>query len=279
MPNLSDTVAVVTGASRGVGRGIALSLGDAGATVYVTGRSVADDTTENLPGTVTETAELVADRGGEGIAVRCDHTVDADVEALFARVDDEQGRVDLLVNNVWGGYEGFDETFDDPFWTQSMDRWSGMFDAGVRAHYAASRLAARRMVDRGEGLVVNVSSGDGDKYRGSVMYDVAKTAVDRMAKAMAHELRDRGVAAVSLYPGFVRTERVVRAFEETGEEVPEETHSPEYVGRAVTALAADPDMMGKSGQVLVTGDLAREYGFTDTDGTQPPPFELDTEPI
>ncbi|KTG08485.1 hypothetical protein AUR64_17530 [Haloprofundus marisrubri] len=276
MPNLFDTVAVVTGASRGVGRGIALSLGDAGATVYVTGRSVAGDTTDNLPGTVTETAKMVTERGGQGVAVRCDHTVDADVGALFARIDDEQTHLDLLVNNVWGGYEGYDETFDDPFWTQPMDRWSGMFDAGVRAHYTASRLAARRMVDKEDGLVVNVSSGDGDRYRGSVMYDVAKTAVDRMAKAMAHELRDHDVAAVSLYPGFVRTERVVRAFEDAGEGVPEETHSPEYVGRAVAALAADPDVMEKSGQVLLTGALAREYDFTDTDGTQPPPFELET---
>jgi NAD(P)-dependent dehydrogenase (short-subunit alcohol dehydrogenase family) len=133
------------------------------------------------------------------------------------------------------------------------------------------------MVDARSGLVVNISSGDGAKYRGSVMYDVAKTAVDRMAKAMAHELRDYTVAAVSLYPGFVRTERVVRAFEEAGEDVPEETHSPEYVGRAVTALAADVDVMDKSGQILVTGALAREYDFTDTDGTRPPPFELESE--
>ena len=207
------------GASRGVGRGIAVELGDAGATVYVTGRSVSDGT-EGLPGTVTETAELVTERGGEGIAVRCDHTVDADVEALFERIEREQGSLDPLVNNVWGGYEEYDETFDDPFWAQPLDRWDAMFDAGVRARFTASRLAAPLLFESDRGLVVATSSGDGAKYRGSVPTDVAKTAVDRLGKATAHELREHGVAAVVVSPGF-----------------------------------------------------------TDTDGSQPPAFELDTEPL
>lgn len=279
MTDLTDTVALVTGASRGVGRGVALELGSAGATVYVTGRSVADDRTEGLPGTVTETATRVTERGGEGIAVRCDHTVDSDVEALFERIAAEEGRLDLLVNNVWGGYEGHDGTFDDPFWEQSMDRWSGMFDAGVRAHYTATRLAAPTMIARETGLVVFVSAGDGEKYRGNTMYDVAKTAVDRMGKAVAHELRPHGVASVVLHPGFVRTERVERAFEEMGEDVPDVTHSPEFVGRAVVALASDDEVLARSGAIFKTADLGTEYGFTDVDGSQPAPFELDTEPL
>ena len=308
-PDLTGTVAVVTGASRGVGRGIAVELGAAGATVYVTGRSVAGEpTTEGLPGTVDDTAAAVTARGGEGIAVRCDHTVDADVEALFDRVAAERGRLDLLVNCAWGGYEGHDETFDDPFWApgQGMDRWSGMFDAGVRAAYAASRLAVPAMLEAGSGLLVNVSAGDGGRYRGSVAYDVAKTAVERTAKAMAHELRPDGVAALALQPGFTLTERVRAALDEADDDVPEEatdadgdedpgadgpeagddgddrlagTHSPEFVGRAVVALAADSDVLARSGGVYRVADLARTYGFRDVDGTLPAPFELDTEPL
>ncbi|WP_440989137.1 SDR family NAD(P)-dependent oxidoreductase [Haloarchaeobius baliensis] len=278
MTDLSGTVALVTGASRGVGRGIAIELGTAGATVYVTGRSVADGT-EGLPGTVTETAELVTERGGEGVAVRCDHTVDADVEALFDRIERRQGRLDLLVNNVWGGYEAYDETFDAPFWEQPLDRWDAMFDAGVRAHFSASRLAVPLLLASDTGLIVATSSGDGEKYRGSVPYDVSKTAVERLGKATAHELREHGVASVVVQPGFTRTERVVATFEAAGEPVPEETHSPAYVGRAVVALAGDPAVMERSGDVHAVGDLAREYDFTDSDGSQPPAFELDTEPL
>lgn len=277
--DLHGTVAVVTGASRGVGRGVAVALGAAGATVYVTGRSVADDTTEDLPGTITETAAAVTAAGGEGVAVRCDHTVDADVDALFERILRERDRVDLLVNNVWGGYEGYDDGFSDPFWLQPVARWDAMFDAGVRAYFTASRLAARAMVERGTGLVVTVSSGHGGRYRGSLPYDVAKTATERLGRAMAHELRSAGVASVVVQPGFTRTERVVRAFAEEGESPPPETHSPAFVGRAVVALAADPDVLTRSGAVSRVAVLAREYGFTDTDGSRPDPFDLDGDPL
>ncbi|WP_336359802.1 SDR family NAD(P)-dependent oxidoreductase [Haladaptatus sp. ZSTT2] len=279
MPTLTDTVALVTGASRGVGRGIARELGAAGATVYVTGRSVAGNVTEDLPGTVTETATLVDEAGGTGIAVRCDHAVDADVEALFAQIERDHGRLDLLVNNVWGGYEEYDDTFDDPFWEQPLDRWDRMFDVGARAHFTASRLAAPMMREQEHGLIVGISSGDGEKFRGSTPYDVAKTAVDRLGKAMAHELRTDEITSLVLYPGFTRTERVEQAFEEMGEDPPEETHSPEYVGRAVVALATDSDVFEKTGGIFAVGDLAREYGFTDTDGRQPPRFELDTDEL
>lgn len=266
-------IALVTGASRGVGRGIAHELGMAGATVYVTGRSVSDDATpEDLGGSVNSTAKLVTESGGIGIAVRCDHTVDAEVEAVFERIRREQGRLDILVNNVWGGYERFgEEDFSAPFWEQPMWRWSLMFDAGVRAHYVASCLAVPMMIPQGRGLIVNISAGDEGKYRGWVMYDTAKEAVDRMAFALAQELRPHGITALALYPGLTRTERVER-FASSEELATSE--SPRYAGRAIVALASDADVMARSGGAYKTGELAREYGFTDADGTQPAPFKF-----
>src|SRR5436305_9562039 len=227
MTAVAGLIAVVTGASRGVGRGIALALGAAGATVYVTGRSRAGRTTENLPGSVEETASAVTARGGHGIAVHCDHTADAEVEALFARVGSEGGRLDLLVNNAWGGYERQDwRTFTAPFWEQPLRHWDGMFTAGVRAHLIASRLAVPLMRAAGRGLIVHTTAWDRDHYLGNLFYDVAKTAVNRMAYGMARELRLHNVAVVALAPGFVRTERAEAAFAAAGR-VPENVASPE----------------------------------------------------
>ena len=273
MGDLRGRVALVTGASRGVGRGIAHELGVAGATVYVTGRSVSGNaTTEDLGGDVNGAAALVTQAGGVGISVRCDHTRDDDVDALFERIGREQGRLDILVNNVWGGYERFgDADFVAPFWEQPMWRWDLMFAAGARAHYTASRLAAPLMIAQGRGLIVSISSGDEGKYRGQVMYDTAKAAVDRMAFGMAQELRAHGIVALALYPGLTRTERVER-FASAAELANSE--SPRYAGRAVVALATDSDVMQRSGGAYKTGELAREYGFTDVDGTQPPPFKF-----
>jgi NAD(P)-dependent dehydrogenase (short-subunit alcohol dehydrogenase family) len=287
LPRLEGKVAVVTGASRGVGRGIALVLGEAGATVYVTARSVrGESTVDGLPGTIEDTAEAVTARGGKGIPVRCDHSVEGEVEALFGRVRREQDRLDLLVNNAWGGYEhyfgrAFEEgaPFAAPFWKQSLRRWDGMFTAGVRAHLLASYFAIPLMLKRRRGLLVGTSAGDRDRYLGNLFYDVAKTAVARMGFAMGRELRLSGIAAVTLLPGFVRTERVLAAFqtdEDHWREVPDlaESESTAYVGRAVAALAGDPGVIERSGRVLAVGDLAREYGFTDVDGRQPPRFEI-----
>ncbi len=268
MSAFKGKVAIVSGASRGVGRGIAQVLGEAGATVYVTGRSVrGKPTTEGLPGTIDETAELISQAGGVGIAVRCDHCIDSQVEALFERVEDEQeGRLDLLVNNVWGGYEQYEHSkFDAPFWEQPLWRWHGMFVAGLRAHFTASRLAAPLMIERGRGLIVNISYGNGGKFLGSVLYDVAKHAVDRLAMGMAFELREHGIAALSLYPGFVRTERVVAGYKGDMSV----TESPQFTGRAVLALATDPSVIHKSGMAFSACELAREYGFTDIDGKRP----------
>ncbi len=271
MTDLRDKVALVTGASRGVGRGIAHELGVAGATVYVTGRSVSDDSTiEDLGGNIHSTAELVTEAGGTGIAVRCDHTIDSEVEAVFERIRIEHGRLDILVNNVWGGYEDFNAAnFAAPFWEQPLWRWQLMFDAGVRAHYTASRLAAALMIPRKQGLIVNISSGDEGKFRGQVLYDIAKAAVDRMAFGMALELRQHSIAAIVIYPGLTRTERVKQF---ASEDELASSESPRYAGRAVVALATDPDVMRRSGSTYKTGQLALEYGFTDVDGTQPPPF-------
>jgi NAD(P)-dependent dehydrogenase (short-subunit alcohol dehydrogenase family) len=272
---LRGKVAVVTGASRGIGKGIALALGEAGAIVYVTGRSQAGSTTESMPGTVQETAESVTRRGGEGVAAVCDHTVDAEVEALFTRVREEQGRLDLLVNNVWGGYEQFDwARFAAPFWEQPSGHWSRMFESGVRAHLIATQRAVPLMLSQRTGLVVHTTAWDRDKYLGNLFYDVAKAAVNRLAFGMAKELESHQIAVVALAPGFVGTERVRAAFAAAGRS-PGNLESPEYIGRAVVALAADPGIMAKSGRVLTVGQLALEYGFTDVNGSQWPPFLID----
>jgi NAD(P)-dependent dehydrogenase (short-subunit alcohol dehydrogenase family) len=272
---LRERVAVVTGASRGVGKGIALALGEAGATVYVTGRSDASGTTEGLPGTIQDTADMVTERGGRGVAVRCDHTADAEVEALFARVQQEQGRLNVLVNNVWGGYEKFDwSRFAAPFWEQPMRHWSGMFESGVRAHLAATRLAVPLMLGKGGGLIVHTTAWDRDKYLSNLFYDLAKAAVNRMAFGMAKELAPHNIAVVALAPGFVGTERVLSAFAGAGR-TPPNLESPEYIGRAAVALASDANVMAKSGRVLTVGELAAEYGFTDVDGRQLPPFRIE----
>jgi len=278
--SLQGKVTVVTGASRGAGRGISVALGEAGATVYVTGRSVRGGATvENLPGTIEETAETVTARGGRGIAVRCDHTVDSAVEELFARVEREQGQIDLLVNNAWGGYEHHDYgKFGAPFHEQPLRHWEGMFTAGVRAALIASRLVAPLMIRQKHGLIVNITAWDRDKFMVNVFYDVAKGAVNRMTYGMARELRPHNIAVIALAPGFMRTERVAAAFEAAGnKEYLNFTESPEYVGRAVIALASDKNVMEKSGKVLAVGDLAEEYGFTDVDGRQIPAFRMPDE--
>jgi dehydrogenase/reductase SDR family protein 1 len=259
MRNLDGKVAVVTGGTFGIGRGIASTLAEYGARVFVTGRSAHDGVANE-----DRTAGL-----------RCDHGVDTEVTAAFERVYREAGKIDILVNNVWGGYERMVEdgtfTWTKPFWEQGLWRWDAMFIAGVRAHYHASQLAAKSMVPRQSGLIVNISFWAAQKHIANVAYGVSKAATDKMTADMAAELRPHGVTAVSLYPGLVRTEKVMAAaawLDLTNSE------SPEFIGRAVAALAADPDVMRHTGTVLVAASVAAEYGFTDIDGKTPRPLTL-----
>jgi len=249
----------------------------------VTGRSAAGGpTTDGVPGTIDETAAEVTSRGGRGIAVRCDHTVDADVESLFARIRGDHGKLDLLVNNVWGGYEHSEckPLPMAPFWEQSLHQWDGMFTAGVRAHLAASRLAVPLMLPQGRGLIVSTTANLAAlPYLPNIFYDLSKHTISRLVWAMAHELRERGIAVLAVAPGFMRTERVTEAFRRAGAIAaldgpggPKET--PVYLGRAIAALAGDPRALERSGQLLEAGTLAQEYGFTDADGTQPAPFRV-----
>ena len=290
---LSGRVAVVTGASRGAGKGIAVELGAAGATVYVTGRSTrAQPATSyarivelsglpRMPGCIEDTAEEVTRQGGRGIPVCCDHADAGDVARLFARVEEEAGRLDLLVNNAWGGHEAFTGVFDAPFWEQPLEQWEAMLDRGVRNHLLASRAAVPSMIRRRSGLIVTTTFWDRGRYiRGNLLYDLAKSAMNRLAFGMAEELRPHGITSVAVSPGWIRTELILaghRTDETRWRERPElaRTESPHYLGRAVAALAADPAVMGRTGQVLRVADLAREYGFTDVDGRRVEAFELD----
>lgn len=289
---LRGTVAVVTGASRGAGRGIALELGALGATVYVTGRSTRDKPADTyhqilalsslptLPGNIDETAKEVEAHGGRGIAVRCDHTHEGEVAALFERVQRDEGRIDLLVNNAWGGHETFDGVFEAPFWKHSLSHWDSMFDRGVRNHLLASRFAAPLMVAQRRGLIVTTTFWDRDRYmRGNLFYDLAKGTMNRLAFGMAEELRPHDVVSLAVSPGWMRTELVLaghKTDEEHWQERPAlaRTESPRYLGRAVARLASDPSVMKKTGKVLRVADLAREYDFTDVDGRQPEAFEI-----
>ena len=255
---LHGHIIVVTGGSRGIGRGVASELARHGAQVFVTGRTESDLATV-----------------GEGtIGIRCDHTVDAEVETAFARIA-QDGAIDVLVNGVWGGYERMVDngefTWMKPFWEQPLWRWDAMFDAGVRAHYHASQLAAPGMVARRRGLIVNISHWAAQKHLGNVAYGVSKAATDKMTAHMAAELQPHGVAVVSLYPGMVRTEKVMAsaAWLDLSN-----SESPEFIGRTIAALAADPDVMRHSGKVLVAAAVALDYGFTDTDGKRPRPLTL-----
>lgn len=265
--------AVVTGASRGAGRGIACALGEEGATVYVTGRSVRGaPTVAEFPHSIEDTAGEVTARGGSGIAIQCDHTDDEAVRTLFERVG-KQRRLDVLVCNAWSGYMPYAEHmswYNHPFWEQSMQRWDGMFTGGLRSHLLTCRFGIPLMLAQRRGLVVLTTFSQGRKYLGNVFYDVAKNAICRMAEVLAGELEDHEISVVALSPGWMRVERM------TGldEHQLAQTESVEYIGRAVAALAADPAVIRRSGQTLAVGDLAREYGFTDIDGRQPTAYPL-----
>jgi NAD(P)-dependent dehydrogenase (short-subunit alcohol dehydrogenase family) len=266
MDRMRGRVALVTGASRGCGRGVALALGEQGATVYVTGRSMRGrPSTLDRPGTVDETAELVTARGGTGIAIRCDHTDDEQTEVVFDRIKQDQGRLDLLVNNAWSGYEiGPDPALR--FWEIEWRHWDLMFTGGLRATAFASRLAAPMMIEAGHGLIVNMTWVL-DRPHGHAFYEVVKNGTNKLTEQMADDLRPHNVACVAVSPGWMRLERMNLTPADAAK-----TESAEFPGRAVVALATDDNVLAKSGQVFATPTLAREYGFTDIDGTEQSKF-------
>lgn len=286
---LQGRVAVVAGATRGAGRGIACMLGEAGAAVYCTGRSSRDRRDQparpaggapfdlaGRPETIEETAEKVTTLGGSGIAVRVDHTVEDQVKRFFERVRAERGGLDLLVNDVWGGDELTE--WGKPFWELTLEKGRLMLERAVYSHIITGRYAAPLLIGRGSGLMVEVTDGEGPGYRGNLFYDLVKTSVIRLAYAMSEELRLHHVTALAVTPGFLRSEAMLDHFNVTEanwrEGANKDRHfiaseTPFYVGRAVAALASDPAVSKKSGKVFSSWGLAQEYGFTDIDGSRP----------
>ena len=275
---LTGKVALVSGGTRGGGRGIAVELGAAGATVYVTGRSSGGGQGGmGRPETIEETAAQVTAAGGTGISVRTDHSDPGQVRALIDRIAAEQdGRLDILVNSVWGGDPLTD--WEHPLWEQDLDTGLRLLRQAVETHIITSYFTLRLMVARRRGLVIEVTDGNTDRYRGSFFYDLAKSAVIRLAVAQAAELKPYGVAAVAITPGFLRSEAMLEHFGVTEENWRDGaardpnfafSETPHYLGRAVAALAADPDVLARTGRAVATWGLYQEYGFTDADGSQP----------
>lgn len=268
MGSLSGKVAVVTGASRGIGKGIAIALAAQGATVYVTGRTVTRGSNP-LPGTVGETAAECKQRGGKGIAVQVDHSNDEQVATLFEQVNREQGRLDILVNNALALPE--DLTQPKPFWEKPLSNWE-MVDVGVRSNFVAAWHAAKIMVPQKSGLIVAISGYTGVSYTYGVIFGMAKSAVDRMSRDMAVELKPHNVASISMWQGLTFTERAERnlaaipGLKSGAATRPENGCSPEFPGLVIAALNNDPDVMKHSGGTFITAELAQDYGINDIDG-------------
>lgn len=274
---LAGQIAVVAGATRGAGRAIAVTLAEAGAFVYCTGRSAGGRSAmAGRPELLEETVALIAARGGAGVAIPTDHTIPAQVAALFDRVRAEQGRLDILVDSVWGGDEL--TRWGVPFWEHSLADGLLMQTRAVHSHLITAHYAAPLMVAQGRGLIVQMTDGDGFGYRGNLYYDLAKVSVIRLAYGLAQELRPHGVAALALTPGFMRSEAVLDSLGVTEanwrDAIARDPHfafseTPYFVARAVVALATDPALADRSGKMFSSWGLAREFGFTDVDGTRP----------
>ena len=281
---LQGKVALVAGATRGAGRGIAVELGAAGATVYVTGRTTRDHQSEYArPETIEETAELVSAAGGKGIAVQVDHLIADDVRMLVDRIRTEQGRLDVLVNDIWGGERLFE--WNKPVWDHDLQNGLRLLRLGIDTHLITAHYALPLLIEHPGGLLVEVTDGTAEynagHYRLNPFYDLAKVGVNRMAWAHAKDLAPHGATAVSITPGWLRSEMMLDAFEVTEENWRDAalksphfviTETPRFVGRAVAALAADPDRARWNGQSLSSGGLAQVYGFTDLDGSRPDAF-------
>jgi NAD(P)-dependent dehydrogenase (short-subunit alcohol dehydrogenase family) len=283
-------VALVTGGTRGAGRGMAVELGAAGATVYVTGRSTrASRSPLDRRETIEETAELVTAAGGQGIAVRCDHLVPSDVQALVRRIEEEQsGRLDVLIDDTWGGDQWIEWK---PLWEHDLDNGLRALRNGLETHLITLHEVLPLLVRRGRGLVVEITDGDdmfNARYRGSMFFDIIKVAIARLGKMLSVELAPYGVTSVSLTPGFLRSEEMLEHFgvseENWREGIAQDkwfaiSESPRYIGRAVVALASDPEVSRWAGQALSSGALARHYGFTDLDGSQPEASRFFTDAV
>lgn len=261
----------MTGASRGIGRGIALQLGEAGATVYITGRKLVDSQGDPTAGTLKATASEVESRGGKCIPVQCDHSNDEEISALFEKIKTEQnGRLDILVNNAYAAVQAISEYMGKPFWEQPLSMWDTVNNVGLRNHYMCTVYAAKMMVPRKSGLIVNISSAGGLAYLFNVAYGIGKEACDRMAADCAVELRKHNVAHVSIWPGPVITEHVddmLKASQNAKQkQMFEGAESVEFTGKCIVSLAKDPNLMSKSGRILMTPELGREYNLVDVDG-------------
>lgn len=281
---LKGRVALVTGGSRGAGRGIAIELAIAGAMVYITGRSQEKATTEYQENTLDITIKMIRAEGGQAEALFCDHNVKEDMDQVVNYIVSRHERIDILVNNVWAGYTNQENElkipdFTEKFWNQPLWRWDKMFTTSLRAHFYMSKLVAPKMVAQKQGLIITTGFWDDDKYLSNLPYDVVKQAKHRLMYGMAIELEEHNVAAISLGLGWIRTEHIHHLYGVDDQNYKdnkelEKTESTRYAGKAVVSLAQDPDVMRFSGQILVTGEVAHEYGFNDIDGSQPDRFHI-----
>ncbi|UYP45316.1 hypothetical protein NEF87_001601 [Candidatus Lokiarchaeum ossiferum] len=286
--SLKGKIALITGASRGAGRGIAIELAQERVKVYITGRSRRGkkETTQHKKLTLDDTTDIITKMGGRAIPITCDHTQEKEIRNVFNQINRDEGKLDILVNNVWGGYMGEygkldieTASFSAPFWEQPLWRFDKMFNTALRAHYIASQLAAPLMMAQNEGLIITTSFWDQDKYISNLPYDLVKMAKKRLSYGMAIELQPYNITAITIGLGWIRTEHLKNENDLDDENYKhregfELTESTRYVGRAIVALASDPNRIKYTGKVLTTSELARIYQFTDLDGTQPKYFSI-----
>jgi NAD(P)-dependent dehydrogenase (short-subunit alcohol dehydrogenase family) len=280
MPNLEGKIVLVTGATRGVGKGIAIALGESGATVYITGRSLEPSNREDkLSGSLKETQAAIEAVGGKCIPVQVDHSDDEQIRLLFERIQDEQGQLDLLVNNVFSGVQAIRDAYGKPFWQAEPDLWDAVNNVGLRSHYVASVYAARLMSSQAQavkGIICTISSWGGLSYIFGAAYGAGKSACDRLAADMAVELKPDNIASISIWPGIVGTEQIIDFAGQTDGDNPQKFlgdgynwETPLLTGRAIAALAADPDVMKYTGKMQIVAELAEKYNLVDRDGDRP----------
>ena len=275
MSNLEGKVVLVTGATRGVGKGIAIGLGESGATVYITGRSLESSGNE-LSGSLLETQTAIEEAGGKCIPVQVDHSDDEQVRMLFDRIKAEQGKLDLLVNNVFSGVRAIRDAYGEPFWKAEPSLWDAINNVGLRSHYVSSVYAARLMSQQDQGIICTISSWGGLSYIFGAAYGAGKSACDRLSSDMAVELKPDNIAAISIWPGIVGTEQITEFAQQADEAESESVfgggynwETPLLTGRAIAALASDPQVMQYTGKMQIVAELAERYNLVDKDGNRP----------